>query len=72
MSFGWKVLIPATLLNMFFTALGIVTNVFVLVGLQIVLLVGFILLVSRIGKRAGEGVVEPPMVRTSASPEVTP
>jgi len=74
MEFGWKVLIPAALLNMFFTALGIVTNAFVLVGLQIVLLVGFVWLVSRIGKRAGHGVREATAsaVRSTASPEVTP
>ena len=38
MEFGWKLLIPAAILNMFMTALGIVTNVFVLVALQIVML----------------------------------
>jgi NADH-quinone oxidoreductase subunit H len=53
MAFGWKVLIPAALLNMFFTALGVVTSIWVLIGLQIVLLVGFIWFVSRLGKRAG-------------------
>jgi NADH-quinone oxidoreductase subunit H len=74
MSFSWKVLIPASLLNMFCTALGIVTNVFVLIGLQIVLVVGFVWLVSRIGITAGLRASDLPLSagRTSASSEVTP
>jgi NADH-quinone oxidoreductase subunit H len=74
MSFSWKVLIPAALLNMFCTALGIVTNVFVLVGLQIVLVVGFVWLVSRIGITAGLRTPDLPLSagRASASSEVTP
>jgi NADH-quinone oxidoreductase subunit H len=53
MAFGWKVLIPSALLNMFFTALGIVTSVWLLIGLQVVLVVGFIWFVGRLGRRAG-------------------
>ncbi len=53
MEFGWKVLIPAAILNMFLTALGIVTNLFVLVGLQVAMVAGFIWFVSRLGQRAG-------------------
>jgi NADH-quinone oxidoreductase subunit H len=64
MEFGWKVLIPSAILNMFLTALGIVTNIFVLIVLQVVMLVGFIWFVSRLGRRAGSD------VRGSA-PEVT-
>ena len=63
MEFGWKVLIPAAMLNMFVTALGIVTNVFVLIALQVVTLAGFIWLVSRIGVRAGS-------VQRAGAPEV--
>jgi len=54
MEFGWKVLIPAAILNMFMTALGIVTNVFVLIALQVIMLAGFFWLVSRIGVNAGD------------------
>jgi hypothetical protein len=59
---------------MFFTALGIVTNVLVLVGLQVVLLVGFIWLVSRIGVTAGLRTPDLPVStgRSSATSEVTP
>jgi len=53
MAFGWKVLIPAALLNMFFTALGIVTSIWLLIAMQVVLLVGFIWFVSRLGRQAG-------------------
>jgi NADH-quinone oxidoreductase subunit H len=56
MEFGWKLLIPAAILNMFMTAFGIVTNVYVLVALQIVMLVGFLMIISRIGVRAGSDV----------------
>jgi hypothetical protein len=69
MSFSWKILIPAALLNMLFTALGIVTNVVVLVVLQIVLLIGFVWLVSRIGITAGTRL---PDLSAPASREVTP
>ena len=54
MEFGWKVLIPAALLNMFCTAAGMVTNVFVLVALQVVLIAAFVWLVSWIGVTAGQ------------------
>ena len=53
MEFGWKVLIPATILNVFFTTIGVVTSVFVLVGLQVALLAGFIWFVSRLGATIG-------------------
>jgi hypothetical protein len=65
MGFGWKILIPSAILNVFLTALGIVTNVFVLVALQVVMVAGFIWLISRIGSRAGA-------VERAGSPEVTP
>ncbi len=54
MALGWKVLIPAALFNMFFTALGVVTNVFVLIGTQVVLLGGFLWGISLLGTQAGE------------------
>ena len=65
MEFGWKVLIPAAILNMFMTALGIVTNVFVLIALQVIMLAGFFWLVSRIGIYAGNKA-------RGGAPEVTP
>jgi len=59
MEFGWKVLIPAALLNVFFTAFGILTNLAVLVALQVALLAGFVWLVGRLGKQAGAGATTP-------------
>lgn len=53
MAFSWKVLIPAALVNVVFTALGIVTNVAVLVVAQVALVVAFIWLISRLGVVAG-------------------
>jgi len=54
MEFSWKLLIPAAILNMFMTALGLVTHPLVLIGVQIAMLAAFIAIVSRIGSRAGE------------------
>ncbi len=54
MEFGWKLLVPAALLNVFVTALGIVTNLYLLVALQVVMVAGFVVIVSRIGANAGE------------------
>jgi NADH-quinone oxidoreductase subunit H len=76
MEFGWKVLIPAALVNMFFTALGMVTNVFVLVIMQVALLAGFVWLVGSLGDRAGEHLrgtraAHGPLRAPSARAEVT-
>jgi NADH-quinone oxidoreductase subunit H len=54
MEFGWKLLIPAALINIFVTALGIVTSVYLLVAMQVAMVAGFVLIVSRLGARAGE------------------
>lgn len=54
MEFGWKLLTPAALFNVLVTALGIVTNVYLLIAMQIAMLAGFALIVSRLGVRAGE------------------
>ena len=58
MEFGWKLLIPAAILNMFVTALGIVTSIYLLVAMQVVMLVGFIWIVSRLGITVGDDVRE--------------
>ena len=70
MEFGWKVLTPAALLNMFVTALGIVTNVYLLIAMQVVLLGGFIWVVSRLGVRAGSAARAESRAGASASAEV--
>ncbi len=58
MEFGWKLLIPAAILNIFVTALGIVTNVYLLIGMQIAMVAGFVAIVSRIGRTAGDAARE--------------
>lgn len=56
MSFGWKVLLPASLVNVGLTGIGVVTNDYVLIALQLIAVVIFVLVISRIGVRAGNGV----------------
>jgi len=53
MEFGWKVLLPAALLNVFITAFGMVTSPVVLVVLEFLAAAGLIWVISSIGKRAG-------------------
>jgi len=54
MGFGWKLMIPAALLNVFITALGIFTSVWLLVAVQFVAAAAFVWIVSQLGVRAGE------------------
>lgn len=54
MTFGWKLLLPAALLNVLLTAVGMVTNVGVLVVLELVSLATFVWLIARIGATAGD------------------
>lgn len=54
MTFGWKLLLPAALLNVLLTAVGIVTSVGVLVVLELVSLAAFVWLIARIGATAGD------------------
>jgi len=56
MAIGWKLLLPAALLNVLLTSVGIVTNVVVLVGLEIAAAVPFVWVVSRLGATAGDDV----------------
>jgi len=54
MALGWKLLLPAALFNVLLTAVGIVTNVWVLIGLQLVALVALVWLIGRLGLFAGD------------------
>lgn len=56
MDIGWKLLLPAALVNVLVTAVGVVTNAFVLVVLELVALAGFIAITSRLGARTGDDV----------------
>jgi NADH-quinone oxidoreductase subunit H len=56
MVLGWKVLIPASLINLMLAGLGIVTNLFVLAAVELVGAVVFVWLVARIGRTAGDSV----------------
>lgn len=54
MDIGWKLLLPASLLNVLLTATGVVTNLVVLIVLELVATVGFVWLVARLGATAGD------------------
>ncbi len=54
MGLGWKLMIPAALLNVFITALGIFTNVWLLIAVQLVAAAAFVWIVSQLGVHAGD------------------
>lgn len=54
MDIGWKLLLPAALVNVLFTAVGVITSTAVLVALEVVGVIGFIALTSRIGRHIGD------------------
>ena len=54
MAFGWKVLMPAALVNLLLTAVGIVTNGWVLFVLEVLATVTFAWIVARLGRTAGD------------------
>ena len=56
MAIGWKLLLPAALLNVFLTAVGVVTNTVVLVVLEILAAAALLWLIARLGANAGESV----------------
>lgn len=53
MMLGWKVLLPAALLNVMLTAIGVVAGTAWLVALEVAAAVGLAWLVTRLGERAG-------------------
>lgn len=67
MAFGWKALLPASLVNLGITGVGVVTNQYVLVVLEAVAAVVFIYIVSRIGATAGDAEREAAERRTRAT-----
>lgn len=54
MDIGWKLLLPAALLNVLLTATGVVTNLVVLIVLELAATGGFVWLVGRLGATAGD------------------
>jgi NADH-quinone oxidoreductase subunit H len=56
MEFGWKVLLPAALVNVLLTAVGVMTNLLVLAVLEIVATAAFVWIVARLGETAGDAV----------------
>ena len=54
MALGWKVLMPAALLNVMLTATGVITNIWVLLVLEFAAAAGFVWLISRLGVHAGD------------------
>ncbi len=53
MAIGWKMLLPAALLNVFLTAIGIVTHIAVLVVIEFAAAGVFMWVVARLGAHAG-------------------
>jgi NADH-quinone oxidoreductase subunit H len=54
MAIGWKLLLPAALVNVLLTAIGIVTGIWVLVALELIAAGIFVWLIARLGERAGD------------------
>jgi len=54
MAIGWKLLLPAALVNVLLTAVGIVTSTWVLVTLEFVAAGAFVWLVTYLGAHAGD------------------
>jgi NADH-quinone oxidoreductase subunit H len=56
MGFGWKVLLPAALINVLITSVGLITSVWLLVIAELAASVAFVWFVGRLGRRAGHRV----------------
>lgn len=56
MVMSWKLLIPASLVNLLLAATGVVTNLFVLAALEFIAAAVFVWLVARLGRTAGDKV----------------
>lgn len=54
MALGWKVLLPAALINLLLTAFGVVTNVAVLVVLEFAAAAAFVAVIAYLGRHAGD------------------
>lgn len=54
MDAGWKLLLPASLVNVLIAAVGVVAGHWLLIPLELAAASGFVWLVARIGTRAGE------------------
>jgi NADH-quinone oxidoreductase subunit H len=54
MVLSWKLLIPASLVNLLLAATGVVTNLFLLTALEFVAAAIFVWLVARLGRTAGD------------------
>ena len=54
MAFGWKVLLPAAMVNVLITSVGIITDFYALVIAEFVAAAAFIWIVSRLGERSGD------------------
>ncbi|MCL2504297.1 MAG: NADH-quinone oxidoreductase subunit NuoH [Coriobacteriia bacterium] len=51
---GWRILLPFALASVFITAIGVFTNNFVLIVLEVIATAALVWLIARIGERAGE------------------
>jgi hypothetical protein len=68
MAVGWKLLLPAALVNVLLTSVGVLTNTLVLVALEVAATVGFFVLVSWLGEHAGDRLRAEAAVRVGHAP----
>lgn len=54
MAISWKLLLPAALVNVLISAVGVITRPVVLITLQVIAAVGFFILVSWLGEHTGD------------------
>lgn len=54
MGLGWRLLLPAALINVLITSIGVVTNIGLLIALEIVATAALIWIIARVGKHAGD------------------
>ncbi len=55
MSLCWKLLLPASLVNLAITAVGVVVSIWLVVALQFAAAAAFVWIIARVGRTAGDG-----------------
>ncbi len=54
MGLGWRLLLPASLINVLITSIGVTTHAAILIALQAVFVVALIAIIARVGRHAGD------------------
>ena len=70
MLFSWKLLIPASLVNLMLAATGVVTNLIVLTVLEVAATALFVWIIARLGRTAGDSVRAAAILAASEVAEV--